>query len=430
MVYSPGESICLGGILNEKRSLWLLLGLIALILINLVAWGKWNYDVTLSGHLSEDFVVNWVAARAFIFDGQNPYQPEVARTILTILNFGSDPILTHEAQFSSPIFSLIFLLPFALIDQLLVAQALWMSFQQVLIVIMVLITLKITTIKPGKIIFGLLIVSTIVSYHTILTISQGSTILLSGIFLLLSLLSIKHDREELGGVLLGLATIQLPYIMLPITLILLWTLLRGSKLVVFWFLGIIGLLTVVSLFIVRDWLDQYLKVLANYSIIYPASSPVTAFRAWLPGIGTTLGWGLSIISATIMLFEWWLALKAEFRWLVWTVSLTLVLSLWVGLPALPENLVLLIPPLVIVIGAYSERWKWSGNLIALVSLIIILVWEWWIVLNMSSTSSSIDSLALLFPMPLLCLIGLYWVRWLVTRPRKLLIDDMHAYENS
>ena len=54
-----------------------------------------------------------------------------------------------------------------------------------------------------------------------------------------------------------------------------------------------------------------------------------------PGLGKQLGWLISGVSALILLVEWWLALKKDFRWFLWTVSLTIVISQWIGIPTIP-----------------------------------------------------------------------------------------------
>jgi hypothetical protein len=284
--------------------------------------------------------------------------------------------------------------------------------------------------KPNRLVFSLLIVTTLLSFHALAPIYDGSTILLTSLFLLLSLLSIRNGREELGGVLLGLTTIQLPYMVLPIILILLWTLGHRKRLVALWFLGILILLTVLGIFLVREWPLQYLQIFLRYPLYYPASSPGAAFRGWWPGIGMLMSWLLTILTTLVLLVEWWIALKGEFRYLLWATAFTLVVGLWTGLPVLPQNLVLLLLPLILCVGAWSERWGLVGSLIAVISLIIILIWEWWLVYGIMGSSRQVDSLKLIIPLPIVCLIGLYWVRSMIVNPKRLLIDEIRSRGNA
>ena len=188
-------------------------------------------------------------------------------------------------------------------------------------------------------------------------------------------------------------------------------------------------LSALGIFIVHDWLVYYLKIMVNFTLFFPASSPGAAFRVWWPGIGNMLSWALTIFSVVVLLLEWWLVVKRDIRWLLWTLCLTLVLGVWVGIPVVPDNLVLLVVPLILCVGIWSERWGKSGNLVAIVNIFLIFIWEWLIVYGNSGNVRQVDNLDVLFPMPIICLIGLYWIRWLVVRPKSLYIDDLRSSEN-
>jgi hypothetical protein len=430
MVYSQRVSACSGVDLDDKRTAWMFFGVIALAIVNLLGWGRINHQIVTQGYLSEEFVVNWVAARALIMDGESPYQPEVTRTILTVLGTDKAPAMGHVPQFTSPIYTILLFLPFAFIAELSMAQTVWMSLQQVVLVVLILLSVYMSPAKPNRLVFSLLIVTTLLSFHALAPIYDGSTILLTSLFLLLSLLSIRNGREELGGVLLGLTTIQLPYMVLPIILILLWTLGHRKRLVALWFLGILILLTVLGIFLVREWPLQYLQILLRYPLYYPASSPGAAFRGWWPGIGMLMSWLLTILTTLVLLVEWWIALRGEFRYLLWVTAFTLVVGLWTGLPVLPQNLVLLLLPLILCVSAWSERWGPVGSVIAVISLIIILIWEWWLVNGILESSRQVDSLKLIIPLPIVCLIGLYWVRSMIVNPKRLLIDEIRSRGNA
>lgn len=430
MVYSQRVTVSFGGTLDDKRSTWLLFSLVVLAILSLLGWGRFNYQLASQGTMSEEFVVNWVAARALIMDGDSPYQPEVTRTILTVLGTSSTSDLGRVPQFTSPLYLILLILPFAIIDDLSVAQAVWMSLQQVVLAVLILLAVHLSPAKPGRVVFSLLVLTTFLGYHAVAPIFYGSTILLATLLLLLALLSIQNGREEIGGALLGLSTIQLPYVVLPVALILLWTLGHRKHLVILWFFAILVLLTVLGIFIVSDWPLQYLRILFRYPLYYPASSPGAAFRVWWPGIGNLMSWVLTILTVFVLLFEWWGALRGEFRLLLWVTCLTLAIGMWTGLPAIPQNLILLLLPLIICVSAWSERWGPVGSVIAIISLLIVFTWEWWLVHGNMDSRHPVDSLKLLLPLPVICLIGLYWIRGVVVHPKRLLIDEIRSRENA
>jgi hypothetical protein len=404
-------------------------GIIALTIINLIGWGRFNFRLAEQGYLSNEFVVNWVAARALIIDSTSPYHPDVTRSILSELSKSPAAELDNVPQFTSPLYAILPILPFAMIDDLQIAQAAWMTTQEVILVVLILVSLWLSNVKPGKAIFSLFVLTTFLGYHALAPILSGSMIILAGLFLLLSLTSIQTGRDEVAGVFLGLVTIQLPFLILPIALILIWALIKRKKLLALWFLGSVVLLTVLGIFLVRDWLLQYSAILLRFSLFFPASTPGAAFRNFWPGIGVLMAWGLTAITALTLIVEWWLAGREEFPGFLWAVGLTLVLSNWIGLPSLPENLVLLIIPLIMCIGAWSERWGRMGSVIAATSMLVIFFWEWWLVVANLYSLRQVDALKLLLPMPLVCLIGLYWVRQVIIHPKRLLVEELRAREH-
>ena len=143
-----------------------------------------------------------------------------------------------------------------------------------------------------------------------------------------------------------------------------------------------------------------------------------------------MSWLLTIITALVLLFEWWMALRGDFRTLLWVMGFTLTVGIWTGLPAIPQNLVLLLLPLILCVSAWSERWGRAGSVIAAISLIIIFVWEWGLAYKNLGSTLQVDSLRLLLPLPIVCLVGLYWIRSVIVRPKRLLIDQMRSGDNA
>jgi hypothetical protein len=201
-------------------------------------------------------------------------------------------------------------------------------------------------------------------------------------------------------------------------------------LVLLWFLGSLVILSAIGVFLVPEWPKQYLRILLNYTLFFPASSPAAAFRVWWPGIGDLLSWILSIFTILVLAVEWFSGMKKDFRWLLWAVGLTLVLSTWSGIPVLLQNLVLLTMPLILYTCSASERWKLSGDITAMISLVILFLWAWYLAIGNRGNIYQVDNLDLLFPFPLISLVGLYWVRWLFIRPKRRAIEQIRVTENA
>lgn len=396
------------------------------MIVALLGWGRFNYQYANKGFLNEEFVVNWVAARALVIDGGSPYHASVTREILTILGTGSTSTIGHVPQFTSPIYSLFILIPIAVIDDLTMAQAVWTSLQQVFLVVTILLTVHLSPYKPRRIIFAILVVTSFLGYHLITQIYHGGLFLLSCVVLLLSMVSIQNKRDEIAGILLGVVTIQLPYLILPILFILFWTMSHKRYLVFLWFISSVIILSVFGVFIVSGWPLQYLRILLNFSLYVPASSTGAAFHAWWPALSDLLSWLSAIAFGAMLAYEWLNSRRSDFRVFIWVMSFTIVISIWIGLPAIPQSLVLLQFPLMVCVGAWNDRWGKVGMIIAVLSLLITFFWQWWLMDLYIDTSNQVDNLKLLIPVPLICFLGLYWIKETIFHPKRLLMNELRA----
>lgn len=198
---------------------------------------------------------------------------------------------------------------------------------------------------------------------------------------------------------------------------------------ILWFFITLIFIIIVGLVLVPDWILQYLRILNKFTQNFPPGSPWYLFKNNWPGLGKQLGWLVSGVLAIILLVEWWLALKKDFRWFFWTVCLTIVISQWIGIPTIPANFIGLILPIILISAMLTERWPRGGDWAAVLLCVAIFIWEWalyWLDINSSQPAMQIN---LLIPLPLALLIGLYWVRWWVIKTRRLLVEELKLSES-
>jgi len=143
----------------------------------------------------------------------------------------------------------------------------------------------------------------------------------------------------------------------------------------------------------------------------------------------------------ILIVEWWQARRWQFNGFLWALSLTLVVGQWVGIPTSPTNFLLLLLPLTVVLATWENRAHRSGHVIAaqlscVATWLILGVGIWLIAIGdqRNPVVWPAQPPALFIPLPLLLLIGLYWVRWWAIRPRRLLrnfgsaVEELPAHE--
>ena len=152
------------------------------------------------------------------------------------------------------------------------------------------------------------------------------------------------------------------------------------------------------------------------------------FKNMWPGVGKQLGWVITFLSAIVLIVEWILALKKDFRWFLWTACLTLVISQWIGLPIVIGNYIFLILPLILVSAMLSERWPRGGQWIAIMITAVVFVWEWLIFVRSFYNSQPAMQLNLIVPLPIILFFGLYWVRWWAIKPDRLFMEELRLGE--
>jgi hypothetical protein len=120
----------------------------------------------------------------------------------------------------------------------------------------------------------------------------------------------------------------------------------------------------------------------------------------------------------VLFLEWRAVRRKDFRHFLWTAGLTLTVTPLVGVPTHPGLYIILFFPLALFLSIVAERWSrprhWG---LAGILLVLILAGSWPLVYYLTE----LDSLAplrtfLIFALPILLLVGLYWIRWWAIRP--------------
>jgi len=416
-----------GEALNQSRSLVPVFVLVVSVL--LIAGLVWaDYHFARSNISGEGYTVQWISVQSLAKSGANPYSDQVTEKIRLSVPQENAFVKDIYPKYTSPLFSGLLIFPFTQIGDATLAHALWMTGQLIIIFGMSLLCLKITTWKPAWYIFFLFTLFTVFGYHIVMPWLDGGLSIWAAFFMVLALVSLSTNRNEMGGVFLALATVQPQLVILPLIFILIWSISKKRTVLVLWFFITLILFTVIGLFLVPDWIIQYARILYNFSANFPPGSPGVFFTSTSPGLGKQIGWLVSGISVLFLIIEWLLALRKEFRWFLWTVCLTMVISQWIGIPTIPANFIELIIPLTLICAMLSEHWPRGGSWVAVPISILIFVWEWVLFYLDLNGDQPAMQLNLIFPLPAVLLIGLYWVRWWAIKPRRLLIEELHLSE--
>ncbi len=402
----------------------LTLAAIILLAVALFAGLIWvNYRAASFNSRGDLFVGLWVAARSLMFDGNSPYTPGVTAQIEQKMYGRSAQDDEPSGRVMYPLYASFLFLPYALIGDVLWARAVWLTVLEAALLIDMLAAIRLTGWRPPSWLLLLNALFSIFWLHGLAPLLDGSPVILAGLFFVLALLSLRAGRDELAGILCALATIQPVTFLLPLLFLLLWSFAQRRWALVVAFLGALAVLITVGMFIIPDWPLQYLRQILNFPLYTPQQTLGAAFAAWAPGIGRQAGWGVTLIVSIILCLEGWLALGRGWNGLLWTLSLILVLSQWIGLPASPLNFVLLTLPLTLIFAVLEDRFRLAGRAVAVMTIGLLGFGLWAVYWRTTLFANGLQLPAGLFiPVPLLLFVGLYWIRWWAIRPRRLFVE--------
>lgn len=411
----------------SRSSASILVFFLLILLIFGLGWASYNFST--NNIAGEGFIIQWIGIRSLATTGTSPYSASVSADIQKVVLKENSFAPGNPVRYTAPLFSGLVVFPFGLIADRNIAHALWLSVQLGAIFAILLLSEKIAVWKPTWYIFLLFSLFSIFSYHVIIPWLDGGLPIWAALFLVLAFLAINDNRNELAGISLALSAIQPQMVLLVLVFTIIWAISQRRKLLILWFTITLVFLSAVGLFLVPDWIAQYIRLLYNFGQNFPPGTPGVLFKETLPGVGKQLGWLISGVCGLILLAEWLLARNKNFRWFIWTACLTLVISQWIGIPTIPGNFIGLILPLVLISAMFMERSPKAGQWVAVLFAVIAFIWEWAVYyLDLTSHQPAMQ-LNLLIPLPLILLIGLYWVRWWVIKPRRMLIEELKLNES-
>lgn len=384
-------------------------------LFAVLIWGNYRYAESNPG--GTDFLVHWVGTRGFITDGISPYSDQAALNIQTMVYGRAAQPGEHELRVAYPLYSMLIFLPFALIKDYIMARAVWMAVLEVALIALAFLSLRLVGWKPKPLILGIFVLFAVFWYHAIRPLILGNAVILIALAMVAVLLAIRDHQDELAGVLLGFSTIKPQVVLLFIGFIVFWSIFNRRWKIIAWLAITLALLTGIGILLIPDWIMQNLREVIRYPGYNPPGTVSAALAALMPNIGTRLGFIVPILVGLVTLVEWIISVKANFRGFLWAACLTLTTSLWIGLQTDPGNFIVAFPSIVLVFAVWVERWRKMGVTLSLITMGVILVGIWAIFLNTVEYSyQPIQSPVMFFPLPLIALILLYWVRWWATKP--------------
>ncbi len=375
-----------------------------------------------------EFYVQWVGSRAFIFDKIEPYSGDVAARIQRWV-YGR-PAKAREEPYilDTPFHILPLYFLFSLFPNPALARAIFTSTLELALLALVFLSLRLTEWEAPRYFPLLFMLFGIFNFYSIQAIYQGSPVLLLGLLYAGILLCLRAEMDELTGALIALSfyywEVGAPFLFLII--------LRAyyeKRVGVFaGFFMLTSVLLAISFLLYPGWIIPFLRATVNILRADFGFNILTIFDHIWPSLGRSFAWIFVVGLLLLLGFEWRGARGADFRRFYWAACLTLAATPLLGFRTEMEHLAVLVLPLALIFAVAHDRWDRIGGSFTVLLLLLIFAVPWFVYFFAFERFGGTAREMLFLFLPIITLVGLYWIRWWAIRPPRTWRDlANHSY---
>jgi hypothetical protein len=397
-----------------KKNKWFYYSGIGIVLfICLVIFNYWIGKKINEGN---EFLFNWVAARNLLFNGVSPYAKETITSYLEIANSLLLGGQNNNYHFITPLFSLFFYFPLAYLSDFFLARSIWMAVIEITLFASGYFSFKVLNWNPSSKIRFIILGFSFLFYFSLINLKNGSSLILTNLFFILGLFFFNHEKYELSGVTIALATINIQIFLLPLIGIFICILRKKAWSFFIWYVITLFLLGVAGCLFIPDWLIQNIRQILNYPQDVNLQLPGEIIRNWIPAINPNIINILMLLFFSWLIFEWFYFFRRSTNY-VWIICFTTVISLFLFIQNYIQGLIILFLPFIYIIN------QWNNRNIQIGYLFTILISTFFSIglVILASVSKSLFAdenypLLFYFISPVFILINLYWVKWWGNKP--------------
>lgn len=391
------------------------IALIFLLLVGILLAANYSITPRLSG--GESFRVSWMGARIFLFEQSNPYTSDAAQE--TQIEIYGHPAKEGEYPYrlDIPFYLLVFYFPFAFIENFDLARALWMSFAEIALFGVGVLSIYLAEWRTSRINISLFFAALFFSFYGLYPLFEGSGAIFTALILLASLVAFREKWDEVLGILLIFGTFHLQSGGLLFFFILFF-LITSKRWKIFTILG----MTLIALFgitliILPNWIIPFASSLLANSRVGQGFLLSETLQIWRPDDGLLIANILKWVSIFILFIEWRTVRGRDFQHILWVASLSIAITPFLEIHITPALFTLLFFPLALFLKTAQSRWKnakWG------IPVFLLFLLSSWIVFL--KASHALEMLTFIFPFILL--LALYWIRWWLIRPPRTWADQL------
>jgi hypothetical protein len=382
-----------------------------------------NTNFLSSVRAPDEFLVLWEGTYAFVKDGNSPYSKKVSNTVDRELRQEIvDPeIRLRYTSFQYPLFSTLFVIPFALLDYQ-TARLAWITLLELCLIATAIMSMRLLNWSGSLFTNIAIVLFSVLWYYGARAVIVGQLSAVIALLMVLALWFIQQEQDIIAGVLLAFSMAK-PQLAAPLIIFVsLWAISTNRRDLLLSASVSLGVLVLAFMVLMPNWpLEMLAQWLSSPILINPGSA-FGLLASKLPGIRSQLNIFLHALAIIYVLFEWFLARGREDHRFLFAALVTLTVSQFVILPANTTNMTVLVPVLFAVFQVSRERWKWGGRFLMWLLLILILVGLWAIFINTST--GIVEPTVLYLITPLISLFGLWWIRYWFIQPPRVYVEDL------
>jgi hypothetical protein len=363
-----------------KAVLWLLLGVLSAGSMGYYVVAIWSANQP--AHFN-DLYAPWWGAHELLLHGRNPYSPDVAHEIQTVI-YGApadaaDDSANIAGGFAYPPYAALLLWPTVYLS-FSSAQKVFLVVSAAGTLLSLALWLRVLRFRSSPLLWLTIALFALGSFPVLQAFQLQNLSLIAAVFIAVTLFLLSANHLVLAGIFLAISTFKPQFTIALIPWLALWTVTdwRRRRSLAWSFVTSMLLLELASEWLVPGWIRSFVNVLRAYRHYTYGHS--------LLDVWFTPKWGLpmaALVLIAMLSFCWrYRSQPADSMLLVGVISLLLAVTLIIIPTLAPHTQLLLLPGLLCLLRRRSLLWStglWSSGApprLALAATWGLLAWPW------------------------------------------------------
>ena len=398
-----------------------LLLLAFLILAGLLALNIYLARILPGG---EQFFLRWSGARAFLVERIEPYSATIAERTQSVAYGRGAFSGEYPYVLNDPFYIVLLYIPLSLFPDFAIARGVWMLLSEAALLGVLYSVVRAFEWEPPRWLFAAMLVFSIFGYYSLTALVSGTPSIIFVFLILMTLNALRSFSDELAGALLFLVAYQWEVSALFFLFVIIFVIANKRWNMLTGFGMSLVIMLAVSFLAYPGWGVPYIRgVLSNWSRSAEMSFG-GMISVWFPNARFSIGFWTALLLGIMVFLEWLGSVDSHYRRILWVACLSLAATPLMGFAVFPSNHVVMLPALLLMTMLVWERWTRQRVLYSVLVLALAFFIPFWLYIRVIMGYPKIyEELLILLP-PILTIVGLYWMRWWAFRTPRTWFDQI------